>query len=103
VAIVGFCRCGGGVQVEYLTDSGLFLVEKGAAAAATTTAERLEELVGATVDRYLELPADEVIPKAREDLATDLEALLREWVLENGSGEGATGYFDTTPKNGGGR
>jgi hypothetical protein len=102
VAIVGFCRCGGGVQVKFLTDSGLFLVEKGAAAAATTTAERLEELVGATVDRYLELPAEEVIPKAREDLATDLEALLREWALENGNGEGGTGYFDTTPRDAGG-
>jgi hypothetical protein len=103
VAIVGFCRCGGGVQVEYLTDSGLFLVEKGAAAAATRTTRRLEELVGETVDRYLEMPADEVIPKARENLATDLEALLRGWALENGNGEGGTGYFDTTPKSGGGR
>jgi hypothetical protein len=104
VAIVGFCRCGGGgVQVGFLTDSGLFLVEKGAAGAATRTAKRLEELVNETIDRYMELPADEVIPKAREDLPTDLEGLLRKWYLENGKGEGGAGYFDITAGSIGGQ
>jgi hypothetical protein len=102
VAIVGLCRCGGGVQVGFLTDSGLFLVEKGAANAATRTAQRLEELVGQAVDRYLELPPEEVIPKARQDLPTDLEGLLREWYLENGSGEGGAGYFDISAGSVGG-
>jgi hypothetical protein len=104
VAVVGFCRCGGGgVQVGFLTDSGLFLVEKGAAGAATRTAQRLEELVNETIDRYMAMPPDEVIPKAREDLPTDLEQLLRRWYLENGSGEGGAGYFDITPASIGGQ
>lgn len=94
VAIVGFCRCGGGgVQIGYLTDSGLFLVEEGAAAAATRTAERLEAMVGEIVDTYLDLPPEQVIPKALADLPTDLESLLRRWYLENGKGEGKPGYF----------
>ena len=33
--IVGFCYCDGGIQIEYLLDSGLFLAEPGAAGAAT--------------------------------------------------------------------
>jgi hypothetical protein len=97
VAIVAFCRCGDAVQVEYLTDSGLFLVEQGAAAAAIRTAARLEEMLGETIDPYLELPPDQVIPKASRDLPTDLEKMLRDWYMENGSGEGGTGYFGIKP------
>jgi hypothetical protein len=102
VAMVAFCRCGGGVQVEYLTDSGLFLVEEGAAAAATRTANRLEEMLGELVDPYMDLPPDQVIPKARADLPTDLEAMLRDWYLENGSDSGGFGYFEITREGVGG-
>jgi hypothetical protein len=38
-----------------------------------------------------------VIPKARQDLPTDLEKMLRDWYMENGSGEGGMGYFGITP------
>ena len=65
--------------------------------AATRTAARLEELLGETIDPYLELPPDQVIPKARQDLPTDLEKMLRDWYMENGSGEGGMGYFGITP------
>jgi len=103
VAMVAFCRCGGGVQIEYLTDSGLFLVEKAGAAAATAAALRLREMLDREIDPYLEIPPEEVIPKARRDLPKDLEEMLRNWYLENGSDEGKTGYFGATSSGSGGR
>jgi hypothetical protein len=96
VAMVAFCRCGGGVQIEYLTDAGLFLVDKGAAGAATRAAAKLEEMLGKEIDPYLEMPPEEVIPKAKEKLPKDLEKMLRDWYLENGSDPGKTGYFGAT-------
>lgn len=102
LAIVAFCRCGDGVQIEYLTDSGLFLVEEGAAGAATRTANRLEEMLGDVLEPYLGLPAEQVIPKARADLPTDLEEMVRNWYLENGSDSGGFGYFGVTREGAGG-
>jgi hypothetical protein len=48
------------------------------------------------IEWFGDLP-DEVIPKAWQDLPTDLEKMLRAWYLENGSGEGGAGCFGITP------
>jgi len=96
VAMVGFCRCGGGVQVEYLNDSGVFLVEKSAAGAAAVATRELGEMLNRVIDPYMELPPEEVIPKAREKMPKELEGMLRDWYLKNGTGEGRTGYFGAT-------
>jgi hypothetical protein len=93
IAMVAFCRCGGAVQIAYLNDAGLFLVEETAEGAAILAARKLEEMLNREIDPYLEMPPEEVIPKARQDLPKDLERMLRDWYLENGSDEGKTGYF----------
>jgi hypothetical protein len=104
VAMVGFCRCsGGGVQVEYLTDSGVFLVDRAAQGVAVRAARRLEEMLNEQIDPYMQMPPNEVIPKARQDMPRDLERMLRSWYLENGSDPGNGGHFGVTSSGSGGR
>ncbi len=81
--IVGFCYCDGGIQIEYLIDSGLFLAEPGAAGAATRVRVGLENDLVKVLEKYGEMEPAEVIPSARENLGEELEAMLEEWVEEN--------------------
>ncbi len=83
--IVGFCYCDGGIQIEYLIDSGLFLAEPGAAGAATRVRVGLENDLVKVLEKYGEMEPAEVIPSAREDLGEELEEMLEEWVEENAS------------------
>lgn len=81
--IVGFCFCDGGIQIEYLVDSGLFLAEPGAAGAATRVRTALERELVELVEKYGEMEPAEVIPSARENLGEELEEMLEEWYEEN--------------------
>jgi len=103
VAMVGFCRCGGGVQVEFLNDSGVFLVDRAAQGVAVRAARRLEEMLNEQIDPYMQMPPNEVIPKARQDLPRALETMLRTWYLENGSDPGKGGHFGASSSGSGGR
>jgi len=85
VAIVGFCYCDGGIQIEYLLDSGLFLAERGAAGAATSARVDLEKKLTGVLEKYVEMAPDEVIPSARDDLGEELEGMLDDWYRENSS------------------
>ena len=102
IAMVGICRCGDAVQVAYLNDSGLFLVEEGAAGAATAATRLLGEMLGKVVDPYMELPPEEIIPKARADMPKELEGMLKDWYMKNGSDPGNSGYFGATSQSPGG-
>lgn len=83
VTIVGFCFCNGGIQVEYLLDSGLFLAERGAAGAAVSARVELEKKLTEVLEKYGEMAPEEVIPCAREDLGQELEAMLDSWYRDS--------------------
>lgn len=85
IAIVGFCYCDGGIQIEYLLDSGLFLAERGAAGAAISARVNLEKRLNEVLEKYAEMAPEEVIPSARDDLGEELEEMLEGWYGENAS------------------
>lgn len=96
LGIVAFCVCGESVQFDFLTDAGLFLASEQGAGAATVASQQLEEMLNETIEPYMQMSPEEVIPTAREDLPTAMEAMIREWYLTNGSDPGKVGYFEIT-------
>lgn len=96
VAIAAFCVCGDAVSYEYLTDAGVFIAAEGAAGVATAAIGHLEEMLGELIEPYLELPPEQIVPQAGSELPAEMEEMLRDWYLENGSGEGRPGYFELT-------